>query len=91
MVIIDVKNIDAELAGLDVLILINPNNPAGKLWSCQQLLDWRQTLNDKGGWLIVDEAFIAGMPEHSLSSLSVQRDYGRQESFLACRRFVVDL
>ncbi|WP_027160341.1 threonine-phosphate decarboxylase CobD [Methylobacter luteus] len=73
MMTVDADKIEVELAVLDVLILINPNNPTGKLWSRQQLLDWHQTLNGKGGWLIVDEAFIDGMPEHSLSSLPVQK------------------
>ncbi|MCQ8105603.1 threonine-phosphate decarboxylase CobD [Methylomonas sp. SURF-2] len=65
--IIDADSLDRQLDRLDVLILINPNNPTGTLWPPQQLLDWHARLNRRGGWLIVDEAFIDGMPAYSLS------------------------
>jgi cobalamin biosynthetic protein CobC len=55
------------LDGLDVLILINPNNPTGRLWSAQILLDWHRRLAARGGWLIVDEAFIDPTPGRSLA------------------------
>ncbi|RDE24748.1 threonine-phosphate decarboxylase [Motiliproteus coralliicola] len=51
---------------LDVLVLINPNNPTGERFSTQQLLKWHATLARRGGWLIVDEAFIDPQPENSL-------------------------
>jgi cobalamin biosynthetic protein CobC len=68
----DVEAIDAGLDALDVLILINPNNPTGKLWEKRQLLDWHERLSARGGWLLVDEAFMDGLPELSLSSLPVR-------------------
>ncbi|WP_157314702.1 threonine-phosphate decarboxylase CobD [Chitinibacter sp. GC72] len=43
---------------LDVLVLVNPNNPDGLIWSRETLLALHQTLAARGGWLIVDEAFI---------------------------------
>ncbi len=64
--------IDARLDEMDVLILINPNNPTGKLWNPEQLLLWQQRLARRGGWLIVDEAFMDGTPEFSLSALAVR-------------------
>lgn len=74
MVVVDENNIDASLDQLDVLILINPNNPTGKLWSRQQLLEWHQRLKRRGGWLIVDEAFIDPIAdEYSLSALPVRQ------------------
>ena len=66
---IDTKNIESQLDRLDVLIIINPNNPTGKLHTPQQLLDWHAKLSRRGGWLIVDEAFIDSMPDYSLSPL----------------------
>lgn len=70
--IIAAENIASKLAELDVLILINPNNPTGKLWQPAQLLEWHAQLSNRGGWLIVDEAFMDEMPEYSLSAQSVR-------------------
>lgn len=69
---IDAEQIDTRLDELDVLILINPNNPTGKLWDKQQLLSWHERLGQRDGWLLVDEAFMDGMPEYSLSPLPVR-------------------
>ena len=66
---VDISNIESQLDKLDVLIIINPNNPTGKLYTPQQLLDWHAKLSRRGGWLIVDEAFIDSMPDYSLSPL----------------------
>ncbi len=68
IVTIDVDRISAQLSQLDVLILINPNNPTGQRFSRQQLLNWHQQLAKSGGWLIVDEAFIDSDSALSLSS-----------------------
>lgn len=51
---------------VDVLILLNPDNPSGHRWSAEQLLKWWSILHSRGGWLIVDEAFMDTTPEHSL-------------------------
>ncbi|PPD21822.1 MAG: threonine-phosphate decarboxylase [Methylomonas sp.] len=62
--------IDEAIARLDVLILINPNNPTGRLWPAQRLLAWHTRLAEHGGWLIVDEAFIDAIAhDHSLCPL----------------------
>lgn len=61
-------NIDSYLAELDVLIVINPNNPSAQHFRKPQLLNWYQQLHQHGGWLIVDEAFLDTNPEQSLSS-----------------------
>jgi cobalamin biosynthetic protein CobC len=63
------ETIEQTLHALDVLIIINPNNPTGVTFSKTQLLTWHETLQAKGGWLIVDEAFIDANPEQSLTSL----------------------
>jgi L-threonine-O-3-phosphate decarboxylase len=51
----------------DVLVLVHPNNPTGARFSPQQLLDWHAQLAARGGWLIVDEAFMDATPERSLA------------------------
>lgn len=63
---IDFDQVDAELAHIDVLVIINPNNPTGHKTSIDTLLSWHQQLSKKGGWLIVDEAFMDVTPEQSL-------------------------
>ncbi|MCK5871410.1 MAG: threonine-phosphate decarboxylase [Methylococcales bacterium] len=59
--------IDQTLSQLNILIIVNPNNPTAQLFSKQQLLDWHKTLHAKNGVLMVDEAFIETSPENSLS------------------------
>jgi cobalamin biosynthetic protein CobC len=58
--------IDAALLDLDVLLLVNPNNPTGARFSANALQGWRATLAERGGWLIVDEAFMDCAPDESL-------------------------
>jgi len=58
------NNIDIKQ--LDVLIVINHNNPTGQCYSTDILLDWQQELSRRGGWLIVDEAFMDVTPNNSL-------------------------
>lgn len=52
---------------VDVLILVNPDNPSGHRWQPEQLLKWWSILQRRGGWLIVDEAFMDTTPSESLS------------------------
>jgi len=55
---------------LDTLILINPNNPSAETFTQKQCLSWLEKLNQRQGWLIIDEAFIDTTPELSLSKLA---------------------
>ena len=64
--LLSAEDIDAKIDGLDVLVLCNPNNPTGHLFDWTQLLRWRQKLAARGGWLLVDEAFMDATPEYSL-------------------------
>ena len=70
---LDPRLIDKQIDRFDVLIIINPNNPTGDFFATQQLLRWHKNLASRGGWLIVDEAFIDVTPEKSLSSLCPQQ------------------
>ncbi len=51
----------------DVVLLCNPNNPVATQFSTTELLDWHAQLAERGGWLIVDEAFIDVTPEYSIA------------------------
>lgn len=68
---------------LDVLVVVNPNNPSGRLIEPERLLHWHARLAERGGWLVVDEAFIDCTPQHSLAACSplpgliVLRSFGK--------------
>ncbi|MGH8550665.1 MAG: threonine-phosphate decarboxylase CobD [Methylococcales bacterium] len=64
------ERVDQTLPDLDVLVITHPNNPDGACFAMQQLLYWREQLAKRGGWLIVDEAFMDSTPEYSLAPLS---------------------
>lgn len=64
-------DVDKHIEQLDVLVVINPNNPTGKIIPVEKLLNWHQKLSTKGGWLIVDEAFMDVTPENSLLSSGI--------------------
>lgn len=59
-------DIERKLPLLDVLVLVQPNNPTGVLYPLERLLAWHARLADRGGWLLVDEAFMDATPERSL-------------------------
>lgn len=67
----------------DVLLLCNPNNPTATKFSAAELLGWHAALAARGGWLIVDEAFIDATQERSvakythLDGLFVLRSLGK--------------
>ena len=50
---------------LDVLVLTQPNNPTGALFDATDLHEWHERLAARGGWLIVDEAFIEASTQES--------------------------
>jgi cobalamin biosynthetic protein CobC len=52
---------------LDVLVVCNPNNPTGERFAPGALLEWHARLSARGGWLVVDEAFIDTTPKESLA------------------------
>src|SRR5262249_23576572 len=59
-----------QLAGFDLAIVVNPNNPDGRLVPPERLAALAETLARRGGALVVDEAFIdAEPPEASLAPL----------------------
>ncbi len=56
-------------ADVQVVVIVNPNNPTGNLFGRDELLELHAQLVERGGWLVVDEAFIDATPEHSLASV----------------------
>ena len=67
VVAVGAEEITAQLARLTVLVLMQPNNPTGSTFSQEQLRDWHQRLAARGGWLIVDEAFIDAAAQASFA------------------------
>ncbi|RDJ00341.1 threonine-phosphate decarboxylase [Dyella solisilvae] len=56
----------AAVDEFDVLVLIHPNNPGGERFDPDVLLACHARLAARGGWLIVDEAFMDATPADSL-------------------------
>jgi cobalamin biosynthesis protein CobC len=55
-----------NVAQWDVLVLIHPNNPGGERFESEALLRAHAELAARGGWLVVDEAFMDVTPQDSL-------------------------
>jgi cobalamin biosynthesis protein CobC len=56
----------ARVDEVDVIMLIHPNNPGGDRFDPAALLACHARLAARGGWLIVDEAFMDVTPDDSL-------------------------
>jgi cobalamin biosynthesis protein CobC len=66
------QEVEFFLDSLDVLVVVNPNNPTGLSLTPARLLDWHARLAQRGGWLVVDEAFMDNTPHLSLAAHSHQ-------------------
>ncbi|MCV4261667.1 threonine-phosphate decarboxylase CobD [Pseudomonas capsici] len=77
------QEVDYFLDSLDVLVVVNPNNPTGLHLTPERLLEWHARLVERGGWLVVDEAFMDNTPDTSLAAetgrvgLIVLRSFGK--------------
>lgn len=74
--------IEARLDTIDVLVVVNPNNPTGEMLPRARLLRWHERLSRHDGWLIVDEAFVDADPDasvarHACRDLIVLRSLGK--------------
>jgi cobalamin biosynthetic protein CobC len=80
---LDAATAERELERFDVLLAVNPSNPTGQRLAPHTLLGWRERLAQRGGWLLVDEAFMDCTPEQSLAGhcplpgLVVLRSFGK--------------
>lgn len=63
----EVRALDA-LAGANLAIVVNPNNPDGRRYSPKDLL----ALLPRVGHLVIDESFVDAVPELSLASEAAQ-------------------
>lgn len=81
--VVEIEGVPGSLQGLDVLLAVNPNNPDGRGLGPPMLRRWREELNARGGWLILDEAFADVAPELSLCGeagepgLVILRSFGK--------------
>lgn len=65
-----------------VLVIVNPNNPDGRLTRRADLIAMARARSAKGRWLVVDESFIECAPDDSVSDvvepgLIVLRSFGK--------------
>jgi len=74
----------AELEGQDVAIVVNPNNPDGRLVAAADLLALAAALAERGGLLVVDEAFadflepgVSAIPGMPVRGMIVLRSFGK--------------
>lgn len=81
--VLEVNEFEA-LFGADLAILVNPNNPDGRVVERSRLLAMAEAMRRKGGLLIVDEAFMeVGPREESVAGdvghggLVVLRSFGK--------------
>lgn len=56
----------AEAGDANVVVLVNPNNPDGRIIAQERLVELAAALAARGGLLVVDEAFADFAPETSL-------------------------
>lgn len=62
------ESLALALDQFDTVVVVNPNNPTGLRLPSAVLLDWRERLAARAGWLVVDEAFMDATPNDSLAS-----------------------
>ncbi len=72
-----------DLVEADVAVIVNPNNPDGRLVSVQEITTLAQKMARRGGLLVIDESFMDFTPQHSVASLTalneviVLRSFGK--------------
>ena len=62
------ESLAAQVDDCDVMVVCNPNNPTGFTLPPAQLRDWAARLAERGGWLVVDEAFGDCAPQLSVAA-----------------------
>lgn len=65
-ILLSPDTIEENLPRLDVLLLVNPNNPTGYRFAAEELAAWHRQLQLRDGWLVVDEAFMDADPVHTM-------------------------
>jgi len=72
----------AATSQADVLVIVNPNNPDGRLTRRADLIAMARARSAEGRWLVVDESFIECAPDDSVSDVAepgliVLRSFGK--------------
>lgn len=60
-----------ELADADVAVIVNPNNPDGRLCPARDLTTLARKMAERGRLLAIDESFMDFTPQHSAAALTV--------------------
>lgn len=63
---VSIVNDIADTKGADIVALVNPNNPDGRLVEIPTMLDLAHTLSARKGLLVIDEAFADVNPAASI-------------------------
>jgi len=80
---VEFSSVYALPADARIVLLVNPNNPDGRLIDVKSLLDIADTLTARGGFLVLDEAFADVVPGASLlphlgdQNVVVLRSFGK--------------
>jgi cobalamin biosynthesis protein CobC len=69
--------LDAAIGDRTALIVVNPNNPDGRLMSRDRLRRSHDAVASRGGVLVVDEAFAEVTPEASVADIAGTREAER--------------
>ncbi len=78
----EVESLD-DTGRADVVVVVNPNNPDGRILPADKLLFLAAELADRGGFLIIDESFADVAPTASLADkagrpgLLILRSFGK--------------
>jgi cobalamin biosynthetic protein CobC len=73
----------AALAAFDAAVIVNPNNPDGRLLAPDDIAPLAQEMTRRGGLLVIDESFMDFTPAHSAVALAamegvvVLRSFGK--------------
>ncbi len=67
------QQLSAQRSKFDALFLCNPNNPTGRVLNRTAVRDLAEVIDQRQGWLIVDEAFIDYCQAQSVVSMLRER------------------
>lgn len=74
-IIVDlVETVDELTAARAIAVVVNPNNPTGRLFQREEILAMAEAMASHGGLLVVDEAFGDLYPEASVAPHVVDHD-----------------
>jgi cobalamin biosynthetic protein CobC len=72
---ISIDDLEREADRGGTILLANPNNPDGRITSPDRLVVIAARLRERGGWLVVDEAFADAVPEASIVPSLMPEDH----------------